>query len=194
MAWRRAAETLVIYWHACRSAGHLLLLALVGLCLSAGPADAAPRDAGLLGTLIGRPFVVPDAQGKPVPFRFVQVEPNIIETRIADQTVERYRLEANGRGTQINPSVPDIISSVRFDDARWILTYRGMETAYSLDTTGDLVGHRSGDVSDWLRRRFVVALNPDQPELDRRLAERLHAIHEEAERFEGHDHGDERHD
>lgn len=171
-----------------------VLFALFALAGPWSPARAAAADAGLLGALVGRPFVVPDAQGQPVPFRFVRTGPGVIETRIADQPVERYRIEAGGTGSQINPSAPAVLSSVRFDTARWVLTYRGMDTTYSLGPAGDLVGYRSGDVPDWLERRFIVALNPDRPDLARRLAERLHAIHAEAERFEGHDHGDDGHD
>ncbi len=161
-----------------------LLAAAVALTLAL-PGQAAA--AGLLSQLVGRTFVIPDAQARPTPMEFVAPEKDVVEVRIAGQLIDRYRVGAGG-GEHVNVTAPDLISTASFGPDAWSRTYKGLTTTYSLNEEGDLVARLSGSVEAWQRPRFVYGHNPAHPDLDRRLRSALEEAHEEADRYEGHDH------
>ncbi|WP_395672606.1 hypothetical protein, partial [Phenylobacterium sp.] len=118
-------------------------------------------------------------------------KPDVIEVEVAGQVIQRYRVGQDGRGDHVNPGAPAVVAQTTYGDTNWMTNYRGFVTTYSLNAEGDVVGQRSGDVPDWLSPRFVLAFNPSRPGLDAALKAALGQIHEEADRFEGHNHSHE---
>jgi hypothetical protein len=162
-----------------------LIAALALMLALAAPVHAA--EAGLLSQLVGRTFVIPDAQAEPVPMEFTAPEDGVVEVHIAGQTIDRYRF-ANGAGEHINVSAPDVVSTAAFGPDQWSRSYKGLTITYALNGEGDLVARLSGAVEDWQRPSFVYGHNPAHPDLRERLRAALEAAHAEADRYEGHDH------
>ncbi|MCR5880675.1 hypothetical protein [Phenylobacterium sp. J367] len=162
-----------------------VLAASIALVLTPLPAAA---QAGLIGRLVGQPFVVPDARGAPVALEFVSPEPGLVEVRIGGHVTDRYSIGPGGSGQHIAASAPDLVSRADFTTDSWARTYRGLTVTYALDEDGDLVGRLSGAVEDWQSPSFVYAHNPQHADLGHRLRLAVERAHEEADRYEGHDH------
>ncbi|MGA0605125.1 hypothetical protein ACO2Q0_03915 [Phenylobacterium sp. VNQ135] len=163
-----------------------VLAILVALALPAAP--AAAEDAGLIGRLVGRAFVVPDAKGARVPLQFVSPTQGVVEVRIGGQITDSYRIRADGSGDHVLAAAPDLVSSATFAAESWSRTYKGLTVTYVLSDDGDLVARLSGAVEDWQAPSSVYAHNPSHADLARRLQAAVERAHEEADRFEGHDH------
>lgn len=166
----------------------LLRLLAAGAAALALVSPAQAADSGLLARLVGRPFVVPDARGEPVPLDISAAGEEVVEIRIAGQVTDRYRIGPDGSGEHSNPNAPDLVSAAAFGAAAWSRTYRGLTTTYALTGEGDLVARLSGAVEDWQSPTFVYAHNPAHPDLRRRLSAAVERAHAEADRYEGHDH------
>ncbi|WP_334164007.1 hypothetical protein [Phenylobacterium sp.] len=164
----------------------LRFIALASLFVVA-PAHAA--DGGLLSRLVGQRFVIPDARAAPVELEFAAPARDVVEVRVGGAAIERYVIGADGAGKHIHPDAPGLVSQAAFQADSWSRTYRGQTVTYSLSPGGDLVGRRSGALDDWQSPTFLYALNPRGADLEGRLRSVLERAHEEAERWEGHDHG-----
>ncbi|WP_374471823.1 hypothetical protein [Phenylobacterium sp.] len=163
------------------------MIAAAAAALALG-SSAQAADAGLLGRLVGQAFVVPDARGEPVVLEVVAPAPDVLEIRIAGQVTDRYSLRPGGVGEHMNPNAPDVVSSAAFGPASWSRSYKGLTVSYALDQEGDLVGRLSGAVEAWQSPSFVYAHSPAHPDLRSRLRAAVERAHEEADRYEGHDH------
>ncbi|MCR5876450.1 hypothetical protein LRS10_21265 [Phenylobacterium sp. J426] len=152
------------------------------------PGSAGASDAGLIGRLSARSFVVPDARGAPVPLEFSAPHAGVVEVRIAGEVTDRYRIDSDGGGEHVHAAAPDLVSQATFAPDSWSRSYKGLTVTYALSPEGDLVGRLSGAVEAWQAPRFVYAHNPHRPDLARRLRDAVERAHAEADRYEGHDH------
>ena len=119
---------------------------------------------------------------------FVAPAPGVVEVRVGGVATERYTLRPDGTGEQINPGAPMLVSQAIFATDSWSRTYRGQTVTFALNAGGDLIARRSGVLEDWQAPEFTYALNPRRDDLAARLRVMLERVHEEADRWEGHDH------
>lgn len=168
--------------------------ALAGLCagsvfaLSAGAAGSAPAGGfGLLGDLVGRPFVTLDGRGGPVPFKVASGGEGRIEVWIAGRLAEVHRLDGPGSGQRFNPAAPDLGEPAQYDETGWTVASPLGAVRFGLAPDGTLVGVRGDDAEPALRKRFHLAFPPTAPGLAGQLKQERLEIVAEAARLDGHD-------